>query len=327
MTRFVLALLVASVIGCNREPAPERQKAESTDPELDLGAVRVAIVDGLEAAAQGQHRMFAGRLASFEVAPAFERLLARATADPELGRIADEFFAALQDSPAMRAALLEHARQNPEFIGDDLSALRETFIADVERRLTREELVHLLETQLRKSVERSDQALAQAWVTEAGFGSAVADDVVARLEDSEFRATVSKLAGRDLQPVLVRRFSDPRRAARWLLVPPSFEALIAIVDHERTAQLLAESLGRLLADKSVRERCEELFALALAGELDVPAFEDALARLFDEPALVREATAFLSAVAREEHTRQVVAGDIVRIERAERDHAILEAVG
>ena len=35
----------------------------------------------------------------------------------------------------------------------------------------------------------------------------------------------------------------------------------------------------------------------------------------------------LSAVAREEHTRQVVAGDIVRIERAERDHAILEAVG
>lgn len=318
--RFVLALLAGVAIGCGRENQPEAASTESSEPKLDVGAIRVAIVDGLEAAARdpsiaGQLGL-AAQLETPDVVAAVERLLARAANDPELARAADEFFAALQDSPAMRAALLEHARQNPEFIGADLSPLRETFKAEVERRLTREQLVELLEQQLRIAVRERDEALAQAWLFEAGAGSALAGRVLERLDDPRFRSELSTLLGRDLQAVLERRFSDPKRAARLLLDLPAISpnVVIEILDHERTASLLAAALARALRDPSVRERCEALFALALAAELDAPAFTQTLERLLDEPALAREVATFTTAVARENFSRQAITAELARLD-------------
>ena len=320
MTRFVLALLAALAIGCEREPPPEPLRAASSEADLDPGAIRVAIVDGLEAAARDpgitQQLSATTRLDTPEVVAAIERLLARTTADPELARIADDFFVALQDSPALRAALLEHARQNPEFVDSDLSALRETFMADVERRLTREELAELLEQQMRLAVRDSDSVLAQAWASEAGGAAALAGRVIARIEDPEFRAKLSSLLGRDeLQAVLVRRFADPTRAARLLvrLDPISTQTLIEILDHERTAQLLAGALGRALQTERVRQRCEELFALALATEFDATPFTNELALLLDDPTLSQEAITFANAIAREEPSRRAVSAEVARI--------------
>jgi hypothetical protein len=335
VSRFALALLAVLALGCERDPKPgvaEVARSE-VELELDLGAIRVSIVDGLEAAVQdpgiAQQLGPAARLESPEVVAAIERLLARVIADPELVRIADEFFLALQDSPAMRATLLEHARQHPELVDSDLSTLRETFVADVERRLTREALAELLEKQLRVAVRESDTMLAKAWVSEAGGASALAGRVLARIEDPEFRAQLSTLLGRDnLQAVLVRRFADPTRAARLLLglapTPPSQETLVQILDHERTAQLLAAALGRALQTKQVRTQCEELFALALAAELDAPAFTQALASLLDDPTLRSEATTFTSAVAREAFSRRAVSAEVARL--SELDALLLQTL-
>lgn len=315
MTRLVLAVFVC-LIACERDPKPEPEpELARLEVELDLGAIRVGIVDGLEAAvrdpAVAQQLGFAASLDTPEAEPALERLLARVTADPELGRIADAFFLALQDSPAMRAALLEYVRQNPELIDFDLSSLRDSFVADVERRLTREELAILLERELRVALRGSDEAFAQAWVSEAGGSSALAAAVLARLEHPEFRAQLEQWLGREqLQSVLVRRFADPKRAAELMLgIGPmlaSSQGIVEILDHPDTAQQLAAALGRVLADEQVRTRCEELFALALAPELDASAFTRALSQLLDEPALSREATAALRAIAREPVARAVV---------------------
>lgn len=324
--RLAFASLLVCAVGCEREPKPEPVQQEV---ELDLGAIRVGVVDGLEAAirdpAVAQQLGLAARLDTPEIEPALERLLARVTADPELGRTADAFFLALQDSPAMRAALLEHVRQHPELTSmsqagsdADLGALRDSFVADVEQRLTREELAVLLERDLRLAVRSSDDALAQVWVSEAGGGSAVAAAVLARLEDPGFRVELEQWLGREgLRSVLVRRFADPKRAAELLLgIAPmlaSSQGVIEILDHPRTAQLLAGALGRVLADEQVRSRCEELFALALAPELDASAFTRVLSQLLDEPALSREATALSRAVAREPATRGVVVSEVEAI--------------
>lgn len=330
---FALALLASLTLGCERESAPKDAWAAQPEAALDLGAIRVGIVDGLEAAAQdpgiAQQFGIAERFESPEVEAAIERLLARVLADPELVRSADDFFVALQDSPAMRAALLEHARQHPELVDPDLSALRETFVADVERRLTREALAELLERQLRVAVRDSDTVLAKAWVSEAGGGPALADLVLARVGDPEFRAQLSTLLGRDnLQAVLVRRFADPTRAARFMLgltpSPVSQATLAAILDHERTASLLGGALARALQAEQVRSRCEELFALALAPELDAPSFTQALARLLDDPTLRSEATAFTSAVAREAFARRAVWAEVARL--SELDALLLQTL-
>lgn len=332
--RLVLALLALLALGCEQESAPKDIWAAQAEAPLDPGAIRVAIVDGLEAAgrdpAVAQQLDVAARLESPEVAAAIERLLARATADGELNRIADAFFLELQDSPAMRAALLEHARQHPELVDSDLGALRDSFVADVERRLTREALAELLERQLRMAVRDSDLVLAKAWISEAGGASAVADRVVARIGDPDVRAQLATLLGRDnLQAVLVRRFADPSRAARLLLglvpAPGSSAMLVAILDHERTAALLAAALGRALQDEQVRSQCEELFALALAPELDAPAFTQALARLLDDPTLRLEATTFTLAVAREPFTRQAIVAEVQRL--ADLDALLVQTLG
>jgi hypothetical protein len=329
---LALALLVC-VTGCERDATPEQAPALPSEVVLDLGAIRVGIVDGLEAAvldpAVAQQFGLAAKLETPEVDAARERLLARVTADPELERIADAFFLALRDSPAMRAALLEHAREHPELVDADLVALRESFVADIEHRLTREQLAAALEQQLRAALRDSDETLAQVWISEAGGASALAAAVLLRLEDPEFRDKLGAWLGReDLQSVLVRRFADPKRAAELLLgVAPmlvSSDTLVEILDHERTAELLALSLGRALQDEQVRMRCEQLFTLALAPELDAVAFSQELSRSLNEPVLLREATAFASAVAREEYSRRAVSTEVARL--SELDALLLQTL-
>jgi hypothetical protein len=330
--RFALALLAAAAIGCERQSLSDAAgQAEQSEPSLDRGAIRVALVDGIEAAvrdpALAQQLELSQPFEHENVQAAVERLLARATTDPELARIADDFFVSLQDSSAMRTALLEHARQNPEFVASDLTALRETFIADVEQRLTRGEIAEALESQLRASIRASDSLLAEVWASEAGGASLVAERVLARLDDPEFRTKVYGYTGRDdPQSVLVRRFADEKRALHLLtaVLPMSTQALVDILDHERTAALLAESLGRALRDPAVRERCEELFGLALAAELDAPTFRRALSQLLEEPALAREAAAFASALAREEHVERALSPEIERRTKAAPFDAAIE---
>jgi hypothetical protein len=324
-------LLGVCALACEREPKTEPEVSQH-EVELDLGAIRVAIVDGLEATVRdptvAEQLGFAARLDTPEVESARERLLARMSTDPELGRIADAFFLALQDSPAMRAALLEYVRQHPELVDADLTALRDSFVADLQQRLTREEIAELLEQQLRTALQDSEEALAQAWVSEAGGASAVAAAVLVRLEDPVFRSKLEQWLGRDgLQSVLVRRFADPKRGAELLLgiakTLGASQAMVEILDHPRTAQLLAGALGRVLADEQVRTRCEEAFALALAPELDPAAFTRVLSQLLDEPALSREAKALLSAVAREPATRAVIVSEVEAIAAAPEFDALL----
>jgi hypothetical protein len=323
---LAIVLLATSVVGCEQQPPPDRQKDASQKLEPDR--LRAALVDGLEAAtrdpATASQLGFHEQLADHQVEAAFERLLARATADPVLERIADGFFVTLQAKPAMREALIEHARQNPEFVDSDLGALRETFIASVEARLTRDEVAKLLSMQWHMVLVRSDQALAKAWAKEAGGASALADRVVAKLDREEVRVMVSAFVGSDNpQLALAKRFVEPSYGTRLLRdlstmtqlgrtskVPLAPEVLVEILDHERTATLLAGSLARMLSEEPVRQRCEALFALALAAEFDASAFEQELAQLLEEPAVAREAAAFLSAVASEEFARNAVAKEI-----------------
>jgi hypothetical protein len=74
VTRFVLALLALLALGCERESARKDVWAAQSQAALDLGAIRVSIVDGLEAAAQdpgiAQQLGLADRFESPEVAAA-----------------------------------------------------------------------------------------------------------------------------------------------------------------------------------------------------------------------------------------------------------------
>lgn len=307
---LALAMLTTS-IGCERDPKPDTQAAASATLEgaasLDLGAVRASVVDGLELAASdpviAEGLGLAARLEDPSLHAALERLLARVAADPELTRASDQLFARLQDSPAMRAALVDYAREKPEL---DAAALSEGFVSYANVRLTRPELVTLLEAKLRAQLRAANPELARAFVGEAGGGSAIAAGVVSRLEDPGFASKLRERLGRDptaVQARLERRLADPARAGQLLIAMQrelaSKTALAQIVDHERAAKLIASGLTRALADEQVRERCEQLFALALAPRFDEAAFARALDDLFGEPVVAREAAALLGALARE----------------------------
>jgi hypothetical protein len=328
----LVVLGVLLVLGaCERDSRPEaRASGAAASPrlgaELDLGALRASAVDGFEAAARdpavAARLGLARTLERPEVAAALERLLARASEDRELSAAADELFAELQDSPAMREALVEYAREHPEL---DVSGIRAGFVGYVDRRLTRPEIAELLEAELRGQLRAGDAALARVWVAEAGGATTLAAGVLARLEDPGFGEALGERLGRDPEAVqarLERRLADPARAGELLVgLAPIFEseagagALVEILDHPRSAELLAAALTRALAEASVRARCEELFALALAPSFEVAAFERGLEALLAEPAIERELAALLSAIAREPAVREAVAAISIRFVR------------
>ncbi|KIG17279.1 hypothetical protein DB30_03462 [Enhygromyxa salina] len=303
----------------DRQPSPDTRASVATHEALilDPGAVRASVVDGLELAAGDPVLARGLGLAALLEHPtsqaAIERLLARVAADPELTRTADQLFVTLQASPAMRSALVDYAREHPEL---DVAALGEGLVSHVNARLTRPELATLLEAKLKSQLRATDPALARAFVGDAGGGSAIAKGVVARLEDPSFATQLRARLGRDpaaVQTRLERRLADPGRVGPMLLAlnredgelasAAGLDAFAQILDHERTAELLAAGLARMLTDAQLRERCQALFALALAPSFDEAAFGRALDELLGEPALVSEAIALLAALAREPEVR------------------------
>jgi hypothetical protein len=304
-----LFLIVALALGCEREAEPQAQP--QVQAELDAGALRASAIDGLEAAAKDP--VFASKLglaAALEqpdIEVAIERMLARVSADPIASAAADRFFAEVQEGPAMRATLAEFARANPEL---DLTALTEGFVAHVDERLTRAAIVETIESVLRSELRAADSALAQALFIDAGAAEVLGSAIIVSFADANVRAELERRLGKDpaaLQERLAKHLAEPGRVG-YLVAQlgeqarsdTGLVAIVEILDHETTAQQLAAALARTIDDEAVRARCETLFGLSLAEELDVRAFERELRGLLDEPAVVREAAALLAAVAREQ---------------------------
>jgi hypothetical protein len=309
-------LVVAMSLACERER--EREPQVEVETELDAGALRASAIEGLQAAANdpvlASKLALATALEHPDVELAIERMLARVSADPQLSAVADSFFAEVQESSAMRTALAEFARANPEL---DLTALTEGFVAHVDERLTQTEVADAIEAVLRLELRASEPALARAMLIEAGAAELLGSAIVVSFANPEIRAALEQRLGKDpgaLQQRLERHLAEPGR--HGMLVGQLGEqarseaglaAFIAILDHETTATLLAGALARVLDDAAVRQRCEALFGLALASRLDASGFTSELRELLDEPAVVREAAVLLDAIAREPFTREQVA--------------------
>ena len=316
---WALLLVLAS---CSREAESGGGGQAAPAHELDVGAVRAAAIDGLEAAAEDPVRVrelgladaLAGPAVGPELSEAIERLLARLGQDPQLEAASDRFFTAVQDGPALRASLAAYARANPEL---DLSELTTGFVAHVDERLTRPAIAEAVSATLRAEVRDADAALAKAVVVEAELAELLAEAMLVRLGDPEVETSLAQRLGQDratLEARLIERFAEPRRAGFALEAlgealgsEAGTLVLVTIVDHEQTATLVAEALTRALDDAAVRERGEALFALALADELDAKAFERELGELLAEPAVAREATVLLTSLARAKFVREQLA--------------------
>ncbi|HVH98952.1 MAG TPA: hypothetical protein VM869_09585 [Enhygromyxa sp.] len=298
MRGSALALVLATALACERKPEPQEQT--QAQAELDAGALRASAIEGLEAAANdpvfASKLALAGALEHPDIEVALERLLARATADATLSAASDRFFAEVQEGPAMRAALAEFARANPEL---DLTALTEGFVAHVDERLTRTAIAERIEAVLRTELRNADAALARALLIEAGAAEVLGFAIVLSFADANVRAALEQRLGKD--PAALQQRLERHLAEAGLL------GIVAILDQETTAKQLAGALARALDDADVRERCEGLFGLALAEELDQVAFERELRALLDEPAVEREAGALLGAIAGDEAVRERVA--------------------
>lgn len=319
--------VVASVGACERgasTPNADANGNPNASTELDAGALRASAIDGLEAAAAdpvlASELGLAGALTQPDVEVAIERMLARVGADDGVTAASDRLFTEVQAGPAMRAALADYARANPEL---DLSALTEGFVAYVDARLTRVEIAETITATLRTRLRQADPALAEAVMTDGGGAEQLATAILMQFTDAKLRGQLERRLGKDpseLQQRLVRRLGSASRVGALLgrlgeqLDSEAGRAsLVRIVDHERTAALVAGSLTRALDDAGVRDHCELLFGLALADEIDVREFERELGRLLDEGAVVREAKALLAAVAREPVTREAIASAVAAV--------------
>ena len=319
--------LVASVCACERGGASgdaSDASASASATELDAGALRASAIDGLEAAAAdpvlASELGLAQALTRPDVEIAIERMLARVGANEGVTAASDRLFTEVQAGPAMRAALAEYARQNPEL---DLTGLTEGFVAYVDERLTRVEIAETITAVLRARLQQVDPALGSALMTDGGGAEQLATAILVAFTDAKLRGQLERRLGKDpseLQQRLVRRLGSAGRVGALLGLmgeqlrgEAGTAALVRIVDDERTAELLAGALGRVLDDPPVRDHCEVLFGLALADAIDVREFERELGRVLDEPAVVREAGSLLAAVAREPVAREAITSVVAAV--------------
>ncbi|NVB40191.1 hypothetical protein G6O69_20255 [Pseudenhygromyxa sp. WMMC2535] len=329
------ALALAWLVACQASEDSPRERSVPTRPALDRGAARAAAVDGLEAAAEQAEveaalaRCFESLLGEAAILEASERALARVAEDPELAAEADDFFAALQDSPAMRAALVDYARAAQ---GEGITSAG--LIAFVDARLTRPELTALLRRTLTAALADAGPALGHALLIEADGAEALAEVVTSHLDDPEFSRRLGERLGDDPQR-LARRLGDPERGATLLVdfaavlaeAPTGHATIAAILDAQTSAALSAASLRRLLRDDTFIAASRELFALALAAQIDARALEAAIDALLALPALRREAAALLAALARSEVARGQVSSFVQRYgERETIDPLLLDAL-
>ncbi len=326
----LVLVLVSLGPGCSAsdesEPAARRSGVgeRASRAGLDSGALRASAVDGLEQALDAPElgRAFERTSAALVGEPvlveASERLFARVGRDPETSAATDEFFAAIQDSPGIRAALVDYARENPQL---DASALSRGFVAHIDARLTRPVLADALSRELRARGGALGPALGRALLSEAGGAEALARVYATHLAEPEFSARVRGQLGSDparLQARLEANLADSDRQVGLLLdlaeiladAPTAHAMLAAILDHEASAEAVADGLRRLLVDPEFQARARVLFTLALAEEIDIDAIVEALDELLAAPLVAEEGRTALASVARSRATRTQV-GDFV----------------
>lgn len=316
MTRLVaVALVLVLGWGCERgREATPRADASPSPTVIDRQTLEPLLVRGLDAAVEdraiAEQLDVAGALASAPVSEALERSLARVVADRDVQLIADRLLTELQDSPAMRAALVEYAKANPSL---DVAALQAGFVGHVEQRLTRVELAEQLELALRLELRATNLALAQALLIDAHGDATLARLLGERFAQQPYAADFAdglQIDRTELHARLTTRASEPRHAGELLLAlgehlrtPVGQRQLAALVDDERFAALLGAALSRLLLDDDIRARCKTLFALALAPAFDPAAFARELSELLDEPVVTDEAKLLLRSLTLEPWSR------------------------
>lgn len=341
MRTAALALVVLA-LGCSQskdaaDHRPEDREHKAEPDAVDGAALRAAAVDGLEAAvdapevARAFERSFETIVVEPVVVEASERMLARVGADEATDRAADGFFAQLQDSEAVRAALVAYARENPDL---DTAALAEGFVAYVDVRLTRPELAEALRRTLEGELASVGGALGRALMVEAGGAEALADVYTLHFAEGPFSNQLRERAGDDAHR-LESRLADGERQAALVLdfagvladAPTGHDLIAGILDDPATADAVADGLRHLMRDDAFRAATGDLLELALADEPDLRAFERALDELLRSPAVVREAAALLGTVARSESSRELVASFVLRYgERESVDALLLECL-
>lgn len=305
-------VVLALVLAC-KEPAPElptqaepQRAATSERDELRADAregFELALAD--PALDRAFERAFTRLASAPEVVDASEKLLARVALEPKFERSSADFFASLQATPIMRAALAEYARANPSV---EIDAIAAGFISHVDARLTRPELVAELELALVRRLGAAGHALGAALLVEAGGAARLADRVADRLVDPGLAAALDQRLGSDPNKRadrLHRHLSDAHRALELELALASalgeaegvalFEGLL---DDETLAPAFADALVRVLDDPGFRDQVALVFEQALAPELDAAALRRELDALLGLAVVEREAAASLAELAR-----------------------------
>lgn len=350
MNARALALVgLLGALGCSRDvPAPAEGESSPARPSFDAQQLRAPTTEGIEAALTeaGPRRSFEraveGLAAEAPVVEASERALARIGSDPEVAAASDRFFAEVQDTPSVRAALVAHAKAHPEL---ELAELSASFVTVLDARLTRPELAAAVSEVLGAKLSAAGPPVGRTLLVEAGAAEALAEVLVARLDDPGFRRELDARVGASvagdpeaLAEHLRTRVSDPRRMADLVIdfvdvladAPAGHELIAGILDHERCAVLAADSLRRLAAEPAVREASRALLEDALAeaegaGEDPLVRFEAGLRALLGLPVVVEELETFVELLAREPELRAAVADYTRRYgERESLDGILLE---
>lgn len=340
--RRLRGLALILIVACKQpepEPEPDTQPI-AIDPTSERDELRADAREGLELAiddpalARPLERAFTQLASAPEVIEAGEKLLARVGQQPRIEQPSAAFFATLQATPGMRAALAEYARANPQL---ELDAITAGFVSHVDVRLTRPELAQQVALELGEQLGAAGPVLGGALLREASGAARLADRVADRLIDPELASALDQRLGSD--PVkradrLHRHLADPRRAADVLLAlaealrgPAGVRLLAGLLDDETLAPAFADALARVLEDSQFRDQVALVFEQALAAELDPPALERELDALLALPVIEREAAALLAELARLPSVRERVDALVDEFAAApEFEQALLDAI-
>lgn len=310
---LALTLLVAC-----KDAEPEPQQA-ARDPASERADLRADAREGLERAieepalARALERAFTQLASAPEVIDAAEKLLARVGQQPRIETPSAEFFADLQGTAGMRAALAEYARANPQL---EIDAITAGFVSHIDARLTRPELAQQVALELGERLGSAGPVLGAALLREAGGVTRLADRIAERLIDRKLASALEQRLGSDpakRADRLHRHLGDPRRAADVLLAlieglhgPAGVRLLAGLLDDETLAPAFADALARVLVDAAFRDQAALVFEQALAAELDPRALEREFDALLALPVLEREAAALLAELARLPSVRERV---------------------
>jgi hypothetical protein len=336
---LALVLVLALVLAC-KDAAPEADTRVDEPVTIERDDLRADAREGLELAiddpglARALERTFTQLASAPEVIDAAEKLLARVGREPRLEAPTAEFFATLQATTGMRAALAEYARANPEL---EVDAIAAGFVGHVDARLTRPELATRVELELGERLGAAGPVLGVALLREGGGVARLADRVADGLVAPAMVPALDQRLGRD--PVkradrLHRYLSDPVRCADLLLAlaehlrqAAGVGLLAGLLDDETLAPVFADALARVLEDDGFRDQAALAFEQAVAAELDPQALEREIDALLALPVIQREAAALLAELARLPSVRERIDGFVDEFAATpEFERALLDAV-